>query len=103
MTNTPFTPGASVPLAATAASGNVTLGKPIAPTASARQCRVANSGPNKAFIKFGSGALAAAVTDMMIPANWVQIFTVDDGVTVAAAICAATETANLCFTMGYGD
>lgn len=97
MTIKTFSPSgaATATIAATAASASATL------DGLCSVVRVVNLGPNKAFIRFGTGATTAALTDMPIAANSTEVFTKGSQTTVAA-ICAATETANLYFTNGEG-
>lgn len=99
MTNVPFTPGATASLAVTTTTGSVALGKPDG----TRQVRVANVGPNEAYVKFGDSTVEAATTDMPIHANTSDIFTVGPGITHIAGISAATESAALRITSGHGE
>lgn len=103
MSNHPFTPHATVSLAATDTSGNVALGKP----ASAGQgCQVLIStlpADDPVYIAFGGAAVTAAETDMRINPGETRIFTIPVGVTHLAGICASTETAAIRATAGYGD
>jgi hypothetical protein len=100
----PFRPGATTSLAATSASGSVTL--PLAQGPGLTQIRVWNSGGSTVFVRFGSSAatVTAVTTDMPIPAGAVEVFTIgcNDGYTCVAAGITAAGTATLYFTVGQG-
>lgn len=98
----PFTPlpGLTVNIAATSSSANVALGT------KGTQILVTNLGPNKVFVRLGTGALTASTTaDLPVPNGGTALISRSDttGINdVAAAVCAATETAAVYFTPGYG-
>lgn len=96
----PFTPGATVALAATDASSRAALGKP-----NGWQLHVSTlPADDPVYIKFGDATVVAAVaTSMRINPGQTQIFTVPASATHCAAICASTETAALSLTSGMGD
>lgn len=94
----PFTPGTTVSLAVTSATGRVAL-----PTQAGDQIVVNAPAANSlAFIEFGDSTVEAAVTDYPILPGTVQTLTVPRGVTYVAAI-TATSTATLYFTRGDGE
>lgn len=64
--------------------------------------RIANLGPNKAFIRWGVGAQTALATDMAVLPGVVELFSKAGDVDTVAAICAATETATISITCGEG-
>jgi len=95
----------TVSLACTSTSGNVAL--PANKPTGRFQIRVHNKGPNTAFIRKGTdNTVAAATTDMPIPAGAVEVFTLMNReaspITHIAGICASGETATLYFTVGAG-
>lgn len=88
----------SVPLAATATTGNAELDE----DGTGLQVVVTNAGPDMAFICFGSSSVEATTAKVPILANSSQPFTLSQGDTHAAAICGADKTAQLYFTLGQG-
>jgi hypothetical protein len=94
----PFKPNATVAIAATPTSARSQL------AGSGEQLRIANKGPNAAFVAFGNSSLTATTADLQILAGTVELFTNPDNKGgYVAAICAAGETATLTFTTGDGE
>ena len=94
----PFTPGATATLAVTTSTGNVSLGRK-----GGDQMRVCNiAGGQIAFVKFGTSAVTAAVTDLPILPGTAEIFSVPRDATHVAAI-TSTSTATLYVTSGDGQ
>jgi len=88
-----FTPRTTKTLNVTSISSNTSL------TSSDTTLRIYNAGPNTAFIKIGDNS--AAVTDLPIPADVIEVF--DKGsVSVISAICSTNQTALLYITSGAG-
>ena len=105
-----FTPTSkTVALACTATSANAILTAPDG--YSGNTVDVYNDGPNTAYITFDdSGATAAVPTGtgasaalgVPIPSGGRKTFTIGQGQTYIAGICAATKTATLYVTIGQG-
>jgi hypothetical protein len=97
MTIKTFTPdgAATTTIAGAAASASATLSQ------FSNCVRVYNAGPNKAFIRFGTGVTTALATDMPIAPNSTEVFT-KGATTTVAGICSGVETATLYFTCGEG-
>ena len=92
----PFTPGATVSRTVSGASANVALNN-----AGAMQVMVTSLAANEiAFIKPGTSAITAALTDTPILPGTVQVFTVPPGTTHMAAI---GTSGTLYFTSGDGQ
>jgi hypothetical protein len=64
--------------------------------------RITNTGPNTAFIRMGTGAQTAVLTDMPILANTSVHLKKSISTDTIAAICAATQTASLYIAEGNG-
>src|ERR1700744_3690823 len=65
--------------------------------------RIANAGPNTAFVTWGVGAqTASATTSVPIMSGTVEVFNKGNADTVAA-ICASTQTATVFFSPGEGQ
>lgn len=95
--NNPFSPNSpTLRVAATATSAGGAISQ------DSNQLRIYNLGPNKVFVRWGSGAQTALTTDLPIPPGGVEVFTVGTGRTNVAAICDASETATVFFTTGEG-
>lgn len=94
----PFTPtGSTVSVAATATTGNVSLG-----TTAGATVRVYNAGTAAAFINFGTSTVeAAAATSVPVPVGAIEVFAIGPGVTHMAAI-TASGTATVYATPGQG-
>ncbi len=95
--NAPFTPNQpTLRVAATATSAGGAI------TRTAGQLRIYNAGPNKAFVRWGTGAQTADTTDTPVAPGSVEIFSITIGANNVAAICDASETATVFFTTGEG-
>lgn len=96
-----FTPyGATNSIAAGVGTASVALTVPTGVTGG-HTCRVYNSGVGVAFVRFGTTGVAAALTDMPIPAGAVEVFENGPNVTTAAAILVS-GTSTVYFTVGQG-
>jgi hypothetical protein len=94
----PFTPGATVSLAATTSTARVAL-----PLTKGPQLRVSSLAANAlTFIKFGTDTVNAAATDFPILPGTVTTITVPPGATHVAGV-TGTSTATLYFTAGDGE
>lgn len=94
----PFTPGSTVSRSVNSGSQSVAL-----PSPRGDQVRVMPlTGSVVVFIKFGTAAVAAAVTDMPVLPGLGEVFTIPPGATHVAAICAAS-TSTVYFTAGDGQ
>jgi hypothetical protein len=92
----PFTPGATVSVAATTSTGNVAL------TGNGEQLEVQNTGAVTVFVNLGTSAVTAAVTDYPVLAGQSKLITRNpDGHTYLAAI-TASGTATVYVTIGRG-
>lgn len=89
---------ATASLAATTSSGAAALDSE--PATADFQVRIYNAGTATVFIKAGSSTVAAAVTDLPVPAGAVEVLTVR-GVTHIAGITAG-GAATIYFTVGEG-
>lgn len=88
-------------ISATAVSSSITL---TAVGSNATQMLLTNQGPNTAFFRYGDGAqTAVATTDTPILAGATIVFNTGSAPNTVAAICAATQTATLFVTPGYGE
>jgi hypothetical protein len=98
----PFTAGATVSLAVTTASASVALTG--AAGKGKQQVRLYNAGTALIFYKIGASGVAAAVTDVPLPAGMVEVITVLDagGSARFIAAIAGTGTATLYATVGQG-
>jgi hypothetical protein len=97
MNQLPFSPAETKSLSGTSTSSSATF-------ATAHQTmRVCNFGPNKAFLRYGSGAQIALTTDMPVPVGNTEIFTLPPVATTVAVICASGETAAVYVTAGEGQ
>ena len=98
----PFTKAAAtVNVAATSTTGNVSLG--ALPSPDGGTVRVYNAGPNTAFIEFGISTIeAVAATSVPVPSGAIETFSRGPSVTHMAAICAASQTATVYATPGNG-
>ena len=94
-TTEPFSPGGSAVLAVTTTSASASM------NANNPHMYLVNYGTNKCFVRWGVGAQTAVVTDMVILPNTARLFTKGASDTIAA-ICAASESANLSVTTGNG-
>lgn len=93
-------PASGVTLAATQATGRVTL---AGAGAASKAVRVCNRGPNDAFIEFGNATVVSAVaTGMMLPSGNTEVFQTGISAVAMAAICNTGETAALYVTSGVG-
>lgn len=93
----PFSPGPTVSLATTTATGRVALG-----TGPKNQVMISTlPGDGVAFINFGSSTVNAAVTNTPILPGAVYVFTIPPGTTHVAAI-TGSGTATLYATLGQG-
>lgn len=92
----PFTPGATVNLAATDVSARVAI--PL----NSGTVRLANPGTSVIFVRFGDGAVAATTSDMPILPGTAEAFGIG-GVSHVAGICRAAQSGNLAVTGGGGQ
>ena len=93
--NSPFstTNNSTVRLAVTASNTTGTL------TVQSNQLRVYNLGPNKCYLRHGTGGTQTAVTtDTPFAVGLTDVITKPPGDLNVAAICDATETATLFLT-----
>lgn len=97
MSKLPFTPGQTVTVNATDASGSTAAALP----ANGGSVRVANVGVVAAYIAFGGAAVSAATTDMPILPGTAECFGIGMQSHVAAR-CATGQTATLMITGGDG-
>lgn len=94
----PFTPGSTVSVSATGTTSRVAL-----PATRGNQIRVAvAAGGSIAFVRFGTTAVNALVTDTPVLPGTIEIFTVPTGMTHVAGI-TSTGTATVYFTAGDGQ
>ncbi len=93
-----FTPiqGATVSISATSVNAQGTL------TFNSAQARIANTGTNVAFVRWGATAQTATTADMPILPGTVEVFSKDPSHLNFAAICASGETATVRVTPGEG-
>lgn len=96
MLNVPFTPGQTLTLAVTAASGSASFN---AANANASVVEFLNAGANPCFVSFTG---TAAVTDYPIGAGQRRVISKPPGVLTISAICNATLTTTLYATAGQG-
>lgn len=97
----PFTPGASVTLAATTTSG--TSSATALPLPTNRQVLVSNAGTVAAFVQFGTSTVEALVaTSLPVLAGSNLVLTLPAAVTHVAAI-TGTSTATVYVTVGHGQ
>ncbi len=113
MNQEPFDPNYSKTkdISATTASASVTLdatdvsSTPTQPGAGPSGghsiMRIVNAGPNNARLRWGVGAQTALITDMLMLAGTVEVFTKAGTVDTVAAICP-TGTATISITCGQG-
>lgn len=92
---TPFSPSATVTLAATVATGAVTL------SGTGSVLEVQNASANTIFVKVGTSAVTAAITDYPVLGGMSKLIGIGDSVTTAAAI-TGTSTATVYFSRGEG-
>jgi len=90
-----FQPGATALIAATSSTGNVAL------PAGGSQLAVLNNGAEVVFIKFGTSAVTAAVTDTPVEFGIARGFTKPGNATHVAAI-TASGNCTIYFTAGEG-
>lgn len=97
--NRPFSPGAAsgVTRAVTTSSASVAL------NGTGDVVCVSNLGTNKAFIELGASTVTAAVTTGFCVLPSTQVLLSKGSATHLAAISAATESATLYISTGYGD
>lgn len=99
--STPFGPltNATITIAVTSTNSNTTL-----PT-TGNAITVLNIGPNVAFVNLASSGTTTTTTGMPININERVILSRNDagGNDYISAICAATQTATLYVTAGYGS
>lgn len=94
----PLSPAGTVSLAVTGSTGSVALSKAVL-----SQVMVTSAAANSiAFIKFGTSAVTAAVTDTPILPGTVQVFTVPNDGTVTHVAAIGTASTTLYFTVGEG-
>lgn len=94
----PFTPGNSVLLAVTSATGNVAL-----PTGTGSIIRICNDGSKTLFFKLGtSSAATAALTDTPILGGAIELFSLAANQTYLASISNGSDTGTLRITRGEG-
>lgn len=111
----------TVSLSATSTSSNVALSKAGETGAAGssvgggpQQVQIRNAGPNDAFVEFGTTGGASSVAALVPNGATPGSYPVGAGATVvvsvpglrakfAAAICLATQTATLYFTLGSGS
>lgn len=98
MSENAFIPGSTVTLSATQATASVAV---PGGTKSRRRIRVRiPAGDDTVFLAFGGSGVTAALTDMPMHAGTTEYFTLLEGQTHVAAICASTETATVYITEG---
>jgi len=95
-TTEPFNPQAAATLACTATSASTAI------NANHPQVLLTNLGTNKVFFRMGVGAQTAVTTDTMLVSGQSRVFSKGLNDTLAA-VCAATETATLSVTTGFGS
>lgn len=88
-------------------NGATTIVTPGAASAASRliggsAVRIVNSGAVSVWIKFGKAGVAAAVTDMEIPAGQTEVFLIPGNCEFIAYITAAAPTGTLNLTTGEG-
>lgn len=110
MTEAPFKPSMlnpSVNLAVTATSAGVTLTGDNMDGGHQLTARIINTGANLCYLAWSNVAspTASTTTGMLLPVGVVEKFTFPaaGGVVYLAAICAASQTAQLNITPGEGD
>jgi hypothetical protein len=97
----PFSPGVTVSLAATAATGNVALTNATGKVK--QQLRIYNAGAEAVFIKLGGSTVTAAVTDMPVPAGLVEVISIPvTGAAVYVAGITASGNCTVYATVGEG-
>lgn len=93
-----FSPKVNYTISASATSVNVSLSDMSSPIV-----RIYNSGPNKAFVRWGNATQSAANTDMCIAPDSVEAFDKGQATGLAAITSGGTETALIYLTFGVGD
>ncbi len=95
----PFTPGTSWSLSVSATSTSASLTSLGGDT-----LRICNVGTADAFINFGTTtATAVTATNMCVPGDTINCFTIPGTAATVAAVSAAGETTTLRFTRGWGQ
>jgi hypothetical protein len=96
MNGSPFTPAATVSIAAGTTTANVAL------TGNGQQLELNNTGSVTVFVKLGGASVEAAVTDYPVLAGQCKLITRNPDSDLRLAAITAASTATLYITVGRG-